>query len=124
MTDNNEKSPAILIVEDEPLIRMNAVDLVEDAGFVAIEAANADEALEKLQQHDEICVLFTDIDMPGSMNGLFLANLVHTNWPPIKIIVVSGHLNARETDLPTGGLFFSKPYDINKISSVLQKLVD
>lgn len=123
MLEKNEK-PAILIVEDEPLIRMTAVDFVEDAGFNAIEACNADEALALLHEHDDVCVLFTDVDMPGSMNGLQLANLVSKHWPPIGIVIVSGHRRATAKQMPEGGLFFPKPYDIDKVTEALKSIAD
>jgi CheY-like chemotaxis protein len=80
----------VLVVEDELMLRMRAVDIVEDAGFVPLEALNADEAIQILESRDDIAVLFTDIQMPGSMDGLRLAHLVHSRWPHIKIILVSG----------------------------------
>ena len=85
-------SPAILVVEDEMLLRMRAVDMVEDAGFTPVEAVNADDALAILESRSDIELLFTDIQMPGSMDGLKLAHAVHERWPLIKIILVSGQL--------------------------------
>ncbi len=116
-------SPAILIVEDEPLIRMSAVDLVEDAGFRAIEASNAEEALQKLNMSSDIGILFTDIDMPGAMDGVDLANFVSKTWPAIGIVVVSGYRRATMKQMPSGGLFFSKPYDFSAISDALRDLL-
>jgi CheY-like chemotaxis protein len=77
-------------VEDEMLLRMRTVDMVEDAGFTSIEAVDADEAVAILESRSDIALLFTDIQMPGSMDGLKLAHAVHERWPPIKIILVSG----------------------------------
>ncbi|NTF10695.1 response regulator [Agrobacterium rubi] len=116
--------PAVLIVEDEPLIRMNAVDFAEDAGLRAIEASNADEALAQLDQNDDISILFTDVDMPGSMNGFQLAEVVAQNWPPIGIIIVSGYRRATSGDLPEGGVFFPKPYDIEKVTAALKRIAE
>src|SRR5665213_3106992 len=79
----------VLVVEDELMLRMRAVDMVEDAGFVPVEAIDADEAIRILESRDDISVLFTDIQMPGSMDGLKLAHVAHTRWPHIKIILVS-----------------------------------
>src|ERR1700704_4692026 len=92
--------PVVLIVEDELLLRMNAVEMVEAAGFAAVEAANADQAIDILESRCDITVVFTDIQMPGSMNGLKLARAVRGRWPPIKIVVTSGHVEISETDLP------------------------
>lgn len=112
----------VLIVEDEPLLRMMAADLVEDAGFEAIEAANADEAVEILESRNDIRIVFTDIDMPGSMDGLLLAAAIRDRWPPIAVILTSGHVHASELALPNGGVFFSKPYDHRKLVNTLQSL--
>ena len=99
------KTPAILIVEDEALVRLCAVRMIEDAGFEVIEAANADEAIRILESRNDIRVVFTDIHMPGSIDGLKLAHAVRNRWPPIKIIVTSGRELITEHDLPEGGRF-------------------
>ncbi len=101
---------AILVVEDEPLLLLDAIDMIEDAGFTAYGASNADEAIRLLEKHDTIRVLFTDIDMPGSMDGLKLAHAVRNRWPPMSIIVASGHVKVSPEELPRDGLFFAKPY--------------
>ncbi|KQT46399.1 transcriptional regulator [Aureimonas sp. Leaf454] len=101
---------AVLVVEDEPLLLMDAVDLMEDAGFTTYGASNAAEAIVLLERHPEIRVMFTDIDMPGTMDGLMLAKAVRDRWPPVAIIVTSGHVRIRQQDLPEGGVFFDKPY--------------
>lgn len=82
----------MLVVEDEPLLRMLAIEVVEEAGFVAIEARDADEAVALLESRSDIALLFTDINMPGSMDGLKLAHAVRGRWPPIKILLVSGRV--------------------------------
>jgi len=120
MTDTHV---AVLVVEDEPLVRMDIVDILEAGGFVVFEAANADEAIAILVEHPEIRALFTDIDMPGSMDGLKLAAAVRDRWPPIKIIVTSGHRYIREESLPDGGRFFSKPYDPKEIANTIREMV-
>src|SRR6185436_7878828 len=114
------KRPVVLIVEDELLLRMNAVEMIEAAGFEAIEAANADEAIEILESRRDITVVFTDIQMPGSMDGLKLARAVRGRWPPIKIIATSGHVDVAETDLPDGGRFLAKPYSPTDVAGVLR----
>jgi CheY-like chemotaxis protein len=101
---------SVLVVEDEPLIRMDVVDQLEAEGFEVFEAGNADDAIALLSAHPAIRILFTDIDMPGSMDGLKLAAAVRSRWPPVKIIVTSGHRQVEITDLPDGSVFFSKPY--------------
>ena len=116
------KGPVVLIVEDEFLLRMDAVDMIAAAGFEVIEAANADEAIEILESRRDITVVFTDIQMPGSMDGLKLALAVRGRWPPIKIVATSGQLDVRETDLPEGGRFLAKPYSSIQVTGVLREL--
>src|SRR5947199_2878542 len=82
----------VLVVEDEMVPRMRAVDIVEDAGFNLVEAVNADEALAILESRSDIALLLTDIQMTGSMDGLKLAHAVHNRWPDIKIMLVSGQV--------------------------------
>lgn len=114
----------VLVVEDEPLVRMLGVDVVEEAGFEAIEASNADEALDLLGSLPGIRLLFTDIDMPGSMDGLRLAAAVHDRWKQIQIIVVSGKQRPAVTEIPDHGVFFSKPYDVGKVCWTIQRMLD
>jgi CheY-like chemotaxis protein len=99
----------VLIVEDEALVRMTAVDMIEEAGFEILEAANADEAILLLEARRDITVLFTDIEMPGSMDGLRLAQAVRGRWPPIKIIATSGRCVVRDGDLPPAGCSYQNP---------------
>ena len=115
------KTPAVLIVEDEPLVRLDAVRAIEDAGFEVIEAANADEAIRILENRGDIRVVFTDVHMPGSIDGLKLAHAVRNRWPPIKIIVASGHGLVSEQDLPKGGRFFAKPYNSTQITDTIRE---
>src|ERR1700688_4799113 len=115
------RAPVILIVEDEALVRLGAVRTIEEAGFEVIEAANADEAIRILESRRDIRVVFTDIQMPGSMDGLKLAHAVRNRWPPIKIIVTSGHEPLAEHDLPEGGRFFAKPYNPTEICETLRE---
>src|SRR5258706_15471632 len=96
----DEPRANVLVVEDEMVLRMRAVDIVEDAGFAAVEAVNADEALAILESRSDISLLFSDIQMPGTMDGLKLAYAVHDRWPAIKIILVSGQVKVSEADRP------------------------
>src|ERR1700681_3467573 len=116
------KRPVVLIVEDEFLLRMDAVDMIEAAGFEVVEAANADEAIEILEARRDITVVFTDIQMPGSMDGLKLARAVRGRWPPIKIVATSGLVDVGEKDLPEGGRFLRKPYQAKALANVLLEL--
>jgi CheY-like chemotaxis protein len=115
------KAPVVLIVEDEPLIRLGAVGMIEDAGVEIIQAVNADEAIQILENRGDVRVVFTDIHMPGSMDGLDLAHAVRDRWPPIKIIVTSGGERITEHDLPEGGRFFSKPYNPIQVRDVIRE---
>jgi CheY-like chemotaxis protein len=114
---------AVLVVEDEALIRLAAIDLLEGAGYEAIEARNADDAIRILEQRTDIRVVFTDVDMPGTMDGLRLAHFVRDRWPPIKIVVASGFNVLAESQLPQGSRFFRKPYEHGSIISALDELL-
>jgi two-component sensor histidine kinase/DNA-binding response OmpR family regulator len=113
----------VLVVEDEMVLRMRAVDIVEDAGFTAVEAVNADEALSILEARSDIALLFSDIQMPGSMDGLKLAHAVHARWPSIKIILVSGHVNLSDADKPADSRFFGKPLVVKQMIAELQAMI-
>lgn len=121
---SNLEKVLILVVEDEAFLRMAAAAFVEDAGFDVIEAADADEAISLLESRDDIRLVLTDIDMPqGSMNGLKLANTVRNRWPPIRIIIVSGHQVPKEADIPLGSRFFAKPYDEGKLVATMHEML-
>jgi two-component sensor histidine kinase len=115
--------PNVLIVEDEMILRMRAVDIVEDAGFHPIEAVNADQAIAILESRSDISLLFTDIQMPGSIDGLMLAHAVHSRWPAIKIILVSGQVNPSEAERPADSRFFGKPLGVEQMVTELQAMV-
>ena len=115
--------PNVLVVEDEMVLRMRAVDIVEDAGFTPVEAVNADEAISILESRSDIDLLFTDIQMPGSMDGLKLAHAVHERWPAIKIMLVSGQVKPSDAERPTDSRFFGKPLGVEKMISELQAMV-
>src|ERR1700712_3853893 len=115
--------PTVLIVEDEMMLRMRAVDLVEDAGFTPVEAINADDAINILESRSDIELLFTDIQMPGTMDGLKLAHAVHERWPSIKIILVSGQLTLTDDDKPVNSRFFGKPIDVKNMIAQMQEMI-
>jgi CheY-like chemotaxis protein len=110
----------VLVVEDEMVLRMRAVDIVEDAGFAAVEAVNADEALSILESRSDISLLFSDIQMPGSIDGLTLAQAVHRRWPHIKIILVSGQVKLSDIDKPANSRFFGKPEPSKSLPMVIR----
>ncbi len=113
----------VLVVEDEMVLRMRAVEIVEDAGFTAIEAINADEALTILESRSDISLLFSDVQMPGSMDGLKLAHAVHDRWPSIKIILVSGQIEVPDADKPVESRFFGKPLEVEQMIVELRDMV-
>ncbi len=113
----------VLVVEDEMLLRMRAVDIVEDAGFRAVEAVNADDALAILESRSDISMLFSDIQMPGSIDGLKLAHAVYSRWPHIKIILVSGQVKLSELEKPANSRFFGKPIDVKQMIVELQEMM-
>jgi two-component sensor histidine kinase/CheY-like chemotaxis protein len=118
-----EASTNVLVVEDEMVLRMRAVDIVEDAGFTAVQAVNADEALAILEARSDIALLFSDVQMPGSMDGLKLAYAVHERWPAIKIILVSGQIQLSEKQRPADSRFFGKPLEMKRMIAELQGMV-
>jgi CheY-like chemotaxis protein len=115
--------PVILVVEDEFLLREAAVALVEDAGFEALATASADEALSILETRaEEICLVFTDIQIAGTMDGLKLAHAVRDRWPPVELILTSGRRHIHPDDLPERGRFFAKPYDFDAVLQAFQEM--
>lgn len=122
MTTETNKLPAVLVVEDEPLIRMDTVDTIEDAGFRTYEAGTAAAAIALMERHDDIGILLTDIDMPGSMDGLELAAHVRQGWPTVAILIASGVVESERTGMPEGSLFFSKPYATSEITRTLHDI--
>jgi CheY-like chemotaxis protein len=115
--------PVVLVVEDEALLRMMAVELIEEAGLEAVEAPDADAALAILEARQDIRVLFTDVRMPGTMDGLMLARTVRNRWPPIKIVVTSGHCSSEEAGLAPDNIFVAKPYESSKLAGTLRQLM-
>jgi CheY-like chemotaxis protein len=103
---------SVLIVEDEFLLRMEAVFFIEDAGFKTYEAGNAEQAIALLELHDDIRVVFTHIQMPGSMDGLKLSHYVRKRWPPVTLIITSGLKRPLTADMPVESAFFGKPYHL------------
>lgn len=123
MSTDSIRVPNVLIVEDEMILRMRAVDIVESAGFNPVEAVNADQAISILEARSDISLLFTDIQMPGSIDGLKLAHAVHDRWPSIKIILVSGQVKPSDTETPAHSRFFGKPLGVDQMIAELQGMV-
>ncbi|HBD89710.1 MAG: two-component system response regulator [Rhodobacteraceae bacterium GWE1_64_9] len=113
----------VLVVDDIALIRMGAVDLVQSAGYEALEAQDADEAIRILESRDDIDLVFTDVQMPGTMDGIKLAHFIRNRWPPVQLIVASGRDILEESSLPTGSQYFSKPYNDHAITDAMARLL-
>ena len=109
----------VLVVEDDAFIRMMAVDIIENAGFETVEAVDADRAIEILCVRKDIRIVFTDIDMPGSMDGMKLARAIRDRWPPIELILTSGLIRPRSSDLPKRAVFLPKPYASQALTNAL-----
>lgn len=112
----------VLVVEDEPILRMLAVDMVEQAGMEAIEAADANEAVAILEARPDIRLVFTDVDMPGGMDGLRLAATIRDRWPPIEVIVTSGKPLPYGLELPARVIFMPKPFDTRQLTQAIRTL--
>jgi CheY-like chemotaxis protein len=113
----------ILVVEDEPLIRLGLVSVLEEAGFIVLDAPHADGAIRLLEADSSIRMVVTDVDMPGSMDGIKLAHYVRQKWPPIKLVVISGKIGVRAGELPSGAHFMGKPYQEAALVGLLQSMI-
>ncbi len=114
--------PVVLIVEDEPLLRLFAVDMVEDAGFGTVEAANSTEAVAILESRQDIRIVFTDVDMPHGIDGICLAACIRDRWPPIKIIITSGKPLPDRVTIPAEAVFFPKPFRQDRVIRTLHSM--
>jgi two-component system, response regulator PdtaR len=118
-----KKKTVILVVEDEAIIRMGAVQMLQDAGFAVLEASNADDAMGILEVRNDIRAVFTDINMPGTLDGLRLARAVRGRWPPIHLILTSGLISPKEDEFPANGRFIRKPYRAEHVIATLRELL-
>jgi two-component system, response regulator PdtaR len=116
--------PVVLVVEDEPLVLADAVSIIEDAGYQVIEAQNADEAIAILHARSDIRLVFTDIEMPGSMDGLKLARVVREKWPPVELIVTSGRRILGAEEMPARGTFLGKPYTAKQVVDAVKNFIE
>ena len=114
--------PLVLIVEDEPLLRLFAVDMIEDAGFDTVEAANSTEAVTILESRADIRIVFTDVDMPHGIDGICLAACIRNRWPPIKIIITSGKPLPQRVSIPAETVFFPKPFRQDRVVETLRNM--
>ena len=119
---DRDKRVVVLLIEEDPVIRLLASEFIADSGFEVLNAANSDEAIQILESRDDIRVMFTEINMSGSMDGLKLAHAVRDRWPPIHIVATTGCRQIAERELPPGSRFFLKPYNPQQIVRVLEDL--
>ena len=122
MATSRTERPVVLVVEDEFLIRMHAAEMIREAGYNVVEAKNADDAIVILETRRDIRVVFTDLQIPGSMDGLKLAHAVRHRWPPIHIVATSAYDASLKDELPAGSVFLLKPYTEREIVSTLHAL--
>jgi two-component system, response regulator PdtaR len=115
--------PTVLVVDDEPLLRMDVAATLEEAGCHVLEAANADEALQMMEGAAHIDLLVTDVQMPGSMDGIQLSAAVHLRWPDTEVMVTSGRIQPRAHELPPNVRFLAKPYPPYKLADVAMRLI-
>src|SRR5437899_9802897 len=116
--------PVVLVVEDDVLLRWTAIAIIEEAGFDVVEAGAGIEAISVLEKRSDIQTVFTDVELPGSINGIQLAHLIRTRWPSIRLIATSGQLRLREDDLPAGARFLHKPYAVANLTGALKELME
>jgi DNA-binding NtrC family response regulator len=123
---NTESTPVgVILVEDEPLIRMIAESVLCDCGFQVFVATDAHDALRILEAEAiHIQVLFTDVNMPGAMNGVTLAHYVRRHWPWISELITSGRGSSVDNDMPEGSCFIAKPYDLNKVVNQIRDMAE
>jgi CheY-like chemotaxis protein len=122
VAESNESKALVLIVEDEVLIRMNSVDMIREFGFEVIEAGDADEAVSTLEAFPDVGLVFTDIQMAGSMDGLRLAAVIRDRWPPVALLITSGRVRPPLGDMPAGARFIAKPYSPSQLQEELRSL--
>jgi CheY-like chemotaxis protein len=116
------EGPIILVVDDEPLVRLFAADTLSELGFLVLEAANADEAVALLEFWSDVRMVFADVRMPGSMDGIALASLIHERWPDIAVMLTSGHVDPAEDELPENARFLPKPYRVEDLVAMMEEI--
>ena len=116
-------TPVVLVVDDEALLRWHATDVLVSAGYRVVEADNAAVALQILEDRQDVRVLFTDVQMPGPLDGIDLARQVHQRWPDVLLLVTSGHLKFSNSDIPDDGCFVSKPYRSSDLIGTVDRLI-
>lgn len=112
--------PYALVVDDDAIILMHACDILQDAGFRFYEASDGDAAVKLLNEHAQgVTLLFSDVEMPGSLDGFALARHVDQAWPHIEIVIASGNIDPADGDMPAKATFISKPFNAEMVHSHL-----
>jgi len=123
MTSTSANCATILVVEDEGLIRLDTSETLREAGFAVLEAANAEEALARVESRPDIRLVFTDVNMPGRMDGVELARCLHRLHPSIRLILTSGKTTVTKDDIPDDGDFIAKPYSPESVTRAVSRLL-
>ena len=118
------QKPVVLVIDDDELVRWNAVDILADHGFAIEEADCVEGAIRILESHPDIQLVFTDIQMPGAIDGLELAHRVHRRWPHIRVVVTSGRLRPASSEMPDGGSFIAKPYGSERLVTEINHMLE
>jgi two-component system, response regulator PdtaR len=123
MNEKQQNTPTVLLVEDEPLIRMVVSEFLTDQGLEVLEAGNAENALDILEERPDVRLLFTDINMPGSLDGVDLAREVHERWPELLLVLTTGYRMPPLARIPTGCEFVVKPYDFDRLADRINRML-
>jgi CheY-like chemotaxis protein len=113
----------VLVVEDEPLVRHTICEGLAYEGYEVLTAANADEAIKILESRTDISTVFTDVEMPGSMDGLKLAAAVRNRWPPVNIVITTGKSRPSDSQMPRNSQFIAKPYQTAHVLRALRAFI-
>lgn len=114
----------VLIIEDEPVLRIEAIDMVEDAGFEAVEAMSVEDAIRILKKRPDIRVVYMDLDMPKGVKGIEIAAAIRDRWPPIEIILTAASFAKADLDLPVRSEFYSKPIQHGEIIAAMRRMAE
>lgn len=114
----------VLVVEDEPILRLDAISMVEKAGFEAVEALSSADAIQLLEERLDIRLVYMDLDMPRSRKGIEIAVAIRKRWPPIEIILTAAYFTRESVELPERAEFYSKPIDHDEVIAAMQRLIE
>lgn len=123
LPQSSSSRAVVLVVDDEPVVRMCVAGELQASGFEVVEAESADEALTALESRSDVRAMFTDINMPGEGDGLALAHAVHERWPAVRLVVTSGRVKPESDELPEDGCFIAKPYAPEAVAHVLRRMI-